>query len=528
MQKYSKHVSSRTTSQGEAIPGKDMVENSAGGFSFKVDGWDQLNRFLVLGTMGGTYYASESKLTKDNADHIFELIKNDGLRVVETVVQISEAGRAPNNDPALFVLALCASCNNAKVRKAARAALPKVARIGTHLFHFAEYFKAQSGMGRGIRNAYANWYTDKSVKDLSYQVMKYQQRDGWSHRDILRLAHPETNDSVKKSIFDWVAHGKKEDYEVGGNLPDQMQAFIELPTMGYKTAAKIIHEHKLTLDMVPKELLSHNEVWEALLDSMPLGALVRNLGQLTERNIIAPMSDWSKFVVKRLSNEEAIRKSRLHPLSVLVAERIYASGRGMRGSKTWDPVAQIIDALDGAFYTAFGNVQPTNKNTMLALDVSGSMTWGTICGAPLTPREGTGAMAMVTAQVEPNYQIMAFSHELVNVDISKKTRLDDVINTLSQIRMGGTDCALPMIYAAENEVPVDTFVVYTDSETWAGHIHPCQALTKYRNKMGIPAKLVVVGMVSNRFTIADPNDSGMLDVVGFDTATPNIISDFSA
>jgi 60 kDa SS-A/Ro ribonucleoprotein len=33
--------------------------------------------------------------------------------------------------------------------------------------------------------------------------------------------------------------------------------------------------------------------------------------------------------------------------------------------------------------------------------------------------------------------------------------------------------------------------------------------------------------VSNGFTIADPSDAGMLDVVGFDTATPSIIADFA-
>jgi hypothetical protein len=41
------------------------------------------------------------------------------------------------------------------------------------------------------------------------------------------------------------------------------------------------------------------------------------------------------------------------------------------------------------------------------------------------------------------------------------------------------------------------------------------------------ARLVVGGMVSNGFSIADPNDPGMLDVVGFDTATPQLISDFA-
>lgn len=71
-------------------------------------------------------------------------------------------------------------------------------------------------------------------------------------------------------------------------------------------------------------------------------------------------------------------------------------------------------------------------------------------------------------------------------------------------------------------------MIYTDSETWYGKIHPTEALRQYREQMGIPARLIVVGMVSNGFSIADPNDAGMLDVVGFDTATPQVISDFIA
>jgi len=75
---------------------------------------------------------------------------------------------------------------------------------------------------------------------------------------------------------------------------------------------------------------------------------------------------------------------------------------------------------------------------------------------------------------------------------------------------------------------VDVFVVYTDNETWAGKVHPAQALQQYRASMGIPAKLVVVAMASNGFSIANPDDAGMLDVVGFDAATPALIADFAA
>jgi 60 kDa SS-A/Ro ribonucleoprotein len=38
---------------------------------------------------------------------------------------------------------------------------------------------------------------------------------------------------------------------------------------------------------------------------------------------------------------------------------------------------------------------------------------------------------------------------------------------------------------------------------------------------------VVVANASNGFTAADPEDAGMLDAVGFDAATPQLIADFA-
>ena len=189
---------------------------------------------------------------------------------------------------------------------------------------------------------------------------------------------------------------------------------------------------------------------------------------------------------------------------------------------------QVIDALDAAFYLAFGNVEPANKRTMLALDVSGSMGSPDIAGmAGISPRIGSAAMALITAATEPQHMFAAFTRRLVEVSISPRERLDAVVRKLSGMPFGGTDCALPMTVAQTSKIEIDTFVIYTDSETWAGSIHPHQALEEYRRKTGINAKLVVVGMTSNGFTIANPEDAGMMDVVGFDTATPGLISGFS-
>jgi 60 kDa SS-A/Ro ribonucleoprotein len=93
--------------------------------------------------------------------------------------------------------------------------------------------------------------------------------------------------------------------------------------------------------------------------------------------------------------------------------------------------------------------------------------------------------------------------------------------------MGGTDATLPIRYATEQKREVDVFEVYTDNETWAGPEHVSQALRAYRQKSGIDAKLVSVAFTATEYSVADPADPGMLDVVGFDTAAPNLISAFA-
>jgi len=209
-----------------------------------------------------------------------------------------------------------------------------------------------------------------------------------------------------------------------------------------------------------------------------------------------------------------------------MALRTYAAGHGERGRHTWIPVPQIVDALDGAFYSAFGNVTPTGKRWLLGLDVSGSMA-SPVAGTSMSCCEGATAMALVTAHVEAEHVICAFADGLRPLPISARSRLDDALRLTRNVNFGGTDCSLPMLYALQRRLPVDTFVVLTDSETWAGDIHPVQALRKYRERMSIPARLIVVGMVSNGFTIADPDDGGMMDVVGFDAAVPQLMADFA-
>src|SRR5207248_10650032 len=105
------------------------------------------------------------------------------------------------------------------------------------------------------------------------------------------------------------------------------------------------------------------------------------------------------------------------------------------------------------------------------------------------PRIARAVMALVTAATETDYEMVAFSPVMERIDISPRQRLDDVVKTLSAIPVGGTDCALPMLWALKSKVQADAFVVYTDSETWYNKaVHPVQALRDYRQKMNPKAK----------------------------------------
>ena len=144
--------------------------------------------------------------------------------------------------------------------------------------------------------------------------------------------------------------------------------------------------------------------------------------------------------------------------------------------------------------------------------------------------------------IPSNVKICAFSNTYIDLTNAIVGYMDASINPntglptmtiadalkLVEMPFSSTDCALPMVRALGKQDHVDAFVVYTDSETYMGTIHPQAALEKYRSEMGINAKLIVVGMSANSLSIADPKDLNTLNLAGFDTATPRLINDFIA
>jgi 60 kDa SS-A/Ro ribonucleoprotein len=517
---YAKHLTA--TPQTEALSGQ--VANSAGGYSYAVDPWTRLDRFLVLGAEGGTYYIGEGKLVRENASCIEQCAALDGDRLVNRIVEISVGGRAPKNDPAVFALALCASLKQFPVVVAkALAALPKVCRIGTHLFQFVEMVNELRGWGRGLRRAVADWYTEKKPKDVAFQATKYQQRNGWSHRDLLRLAHPKS--AAHQQVFSYIAQPEKWITEITDTDVDHFLAQVEeAKSCSVKRLCELIRGG-LVREHIPTDKLNEPAVWEALLEKMPATAMLRNLNKMTELGLLKPLGDRTKFVCDKLRDAEFIKKARLHPMNTLVTLKTYASGHGFRGGKTWNPVPEVCAALEDAFYLGFDAVQPTGKRFLFGIDVSGSMS-SHINGTNVSSAEAAGCLAMLGVRTEPRSYAFGFAHSFVDLKITAKDSLPEVYRKVQMSNFGSTDCSVAINHARSKKLEVDAFVIITDCETYAGSIHPSQALRLYRKEMGIEAKMIVIGTASNRFTIADPNDPGQLDICGFDTSIPTIINNF--
>jgi 60 kDa SS-A/Ro ribonucleoprotein len=527
--------------QTEALDERQVM-NNAGGFVFAIDDWARLDRFLILGNDAATYYQAARALTRENAKCVERCLAADAPRTIARAVEISDAGRAPKNDPAIFVLALGAAHADQKVRQLALAALPKVCRTATHLFQFVKAARSLGrGWGRSMKTAIANWYNTMSIDDVAYQAVKYREREGYSHKRLLQAAHPAAVDApARVALYRWMRGLAPQ-----GELPAIVQAHLRVmsPDVGKQESLELIKANRLPWEALPTEANTDPDVWAAMLPTLGLTALVRNLGNMTRIGAIGPLSSAERLVVARLNDEAAIRKSRLHPFAILQAMRVYAAGRAVRGANVWTPSQPVLDALDAAFYKAFANVVPTGKRHLIGLDVSGSMGEAYI-GSVLSARDASAALALVTMAVEERVHVAGFTSAghasrlfggkwgggqsaLTPLAISPRQRLTDAIKVVTDLPFGGTDCALPMLYALEKRIKVDVFTVITDNETWAGSVHPVEALKAYRKKTGIAAKLIVVGMTSTGFSIADPNDGGMLDVVGFDAAAPAVMADFA-
>jgi hypothetical protein len=655
----------------------NQVLNYSGGYVWKLSLLEHVNRYLVMGGAKdmGNYYMQAEKVSHECALSVLQMIRNPDpsqfVQLCDLLKAVSVGGRAPKQEPILLSLAAAiVFAKTPEEKKIAFETLKVCIRIPTHAFMLAGFVRDLSmakavnrgkGWGTGFRRAMSHYYISHTGRDLAYHMTKYQNREGWTHADMIRMLHidPATlADDGARLMFDYVMMKyarksktpsdktlatlaskhvvlpnpfkamTKAEFEkkldaietppipttaallitpkVGAQVPTKVGGFISALTSimpsnpatvvavtgaatvstvtavtgaavkqhedddslviisdeevsgskkkngtqlqqvahflkhlnalhdaGEKKdvplACALIRSGRLVREHVPTALFGSKEIWTTLLETMPMEALLRNLGKLTQIGVVA---DKYKEIAARITNQEEVLKARIHPIKVLVAYKVYKNGHGDLGSLVWTPNMFVMVAMTQLFKLSYGTITPTGQRIMVALDVSGSMSSPVLGSKILNCRDATVAMALLYLETEKNVNVVAFSAGLTDLcapsrnQLTRGMTIDQALSVTNGMAFSNTDCVLPIKHAIEKNLHVDAFIILTDNETYAPNEHPQSALVRYRVLTGIQAKLIVIGMTGNCFTIADPTDKNTLNLAGFDTSTPEIASMF--
>ncbi|MGI5414628.1 TROVE domain-containing protein [Actinomadura luteofluorescens] len=543
-------MSTFQTPQSRPIPGREaeQVRNNAGGYGFAKDLWTRLEDFLVLGTTGGTYYVGEDRLTSDNAQVVFDAVAADGVRAVNLATEVSTAGppRAPKNRPALFVMAAAAARGDAGTRQAVKASLARVARTTDHLASFFGYWKNLGGkatgsgtapvIGRAMRTALASWFLNGDVDQVAWRVCKARQRrtpagEAFALRDALRIAHPKADSPARRALFGWIA-GNVSDDDVRAQVP-AVDAFLTAQAVtGPVDAIGVVRSRGVPWEFLPDAVLTEPGVWDELVDTIGMTALLRNLSRMTRIGTLTPMGDATRRAADRLTDAGALAKARIHPMDLFLALRVYGAGRAQPHPRAdvqhWTPVPAIADALEEAYEKSFGHMEPSGRRLLVAVDSSGSMSFRHITsgGAPLgSCYEVANAMAVILNRIEcGNCHVIDVDTQVHASKVTARTNLREI----SRWRPsgGGTDLSLPFQWALRQRLEVDGMVVFTDNETWAGRQHASQALDAYRQTVNGNVRVVLAAMAANGHTIGDPRDEGVLNMAGLDASLPMVVNGY--
>lgn len=532
----------------------NMVQNYDGAYVFKIDDWKRLERFLIMGS-NKSYYKSESELSSEAVDLLKRLVAEDGERLVSVVQRISTTGAAPKADPAIFTLAYALSFGSPETKKAVENVFLSVVRTGTHFLTFVNVMKNIGTRCAVSRRVMASWYLSKDANTLAYQMLKYADRQGWSHRDVLRFLHVKPNDDDKQYLFNYAvrkdADGDKAFVHVEGKckLLDGVLK-VKSQDLSATQVVDLITSYKLPHEVIPTQYKNDLLVQEALLKDMPMTATIRNLGSYSKSGLLAgnpsdaTIALWNKLkparklsdvqdsartlVRNRLENAEQVVKSKVHPFSVLLGLKTYASGHGHRGSSSWDVNTAIVSSLEKAFYASFNSVEKTDKKILVAVDVSPSMT-STIQDSNISSMEACAATLMVLARQCSNIEVVKFAGNLKKFDRNLHGTIEEACRGLQDGAWGGTNIGSVVEYALQEFKKTgrvyDAIVIMTDNDVNSGrHVH--QLLENLRKTTKHPTRQVVLAFTMSEFSVSDPTDALSLDIAGLDPSNINVAQRF--
>ena len=527
---YAQHIQRQNNTSASEIPTNrksEMYKSNSGAALFKIDDWAFLRRCLITGTSSNSYYAGKFQMTEDFERVVISCAKEDAIRTADMIREVSHEALAVKVDSCIFALLILSTVSPSEFLRIAN----DVIRTQSHFHLFMSFVKGGKGessgyrgMGKTIQTFGKNWFENKPPSWLAFQALKYPQRNGFKVRDELRLFHPNPKgDEVRDNLFGYIVEKPlpSENFE-GLEIIKAYEWLKSDPTPA--NAIKAIQDHKLSFEMVAPLGCMNDKVWNQLFQTMPVGATLRNLGNLSTHNVFDDKNNCS-LLRTRLTTKENLKKARVHPYDILVANKIYRQGGGKMSRKTWTVKNHVSNTLDIALETSFDSLDSTGQTYFFAIDVSHSMT-SPIANGIVNCAEVATTMALASAKAEEDCYIYGFKHILTDLHITSRDTFSAALTKASRQNFGSTNAGSVYEYAIKNNLYVDTFAFFTDCESFGGQ-QAFQLLNKYRKAVNPNARAVYCALEPYWGSLADPKDAGSLTVEGFDPTAVKLIQQFS-
>lgn len=292
-----------------------------------------------------------------------------------------------------------------------------------------------------VTNAIKNGFAKAFDKFDRYSLAKYRgEGKGFKLVDVVNLVHPKPTDKNKEAI----------DALIKGNLKSFDTWESQLTEAGQKATSE------------DEKAEFKKEVWIGLVKERKIGyfALLRNL-----RNIIEQAPEVINEALEMLVDEKLIKKSLVLPFRFTTAFDEIAK---LTDGKI---VRQVLMALNKAVDIAVSNVPVFDGETLVVLDVSGSMQ-----GKPAQ----IGSLFSAVLIKSNNADFMVFSDNAAYRNVNP---MDSTITIANSIRFASGGTNFQAIFNTANK-KYDRVVILSDMQGWVGYNAPTVQFNAYKQRVG--------------------------------------------
>lgn len=306
-------------------------------------------------------------------------------------------------------------------------------------YHTANNGKIPNSMKKGMAKAF-----DKFDK---YKLAKYRgEGKGFKLIDVVNMVHPIPVEGNAEAI----------NALVKGELKSFDTWEVELSKAGQVATSE---EEKQDFK---------KEVWIKLITEKKLGyfALLKNL-----RNIIEQAPEIINVALEQLTNEDLIKKSLVLPFRFLTA---FEEVQKLNDGKI---VRTVLMALNKAVDIAINNVPKFDGETLVVLDVSGSMQEASM--GTKSPHI-IGALFSAVLAKSNNCDFMVFSD---NAQYHNINPMDSTITISNSLRFASGGTNFHSIFQTANK-KYDRVIILSDMQGWIGHNTPTREFNEYKKSTG--------------------------------------------